>query len=102
MEYTPVDLGSFNSKAVTDTGARTSAIHAVNIEAFQKKTTLTGSAFHGHMRPKMMVTPKKVRSIQPEISKHQRCFRRTYCHPARNSGLPERMWTIDLSLTGSS
>lgn len=99
MEYVDLpDLGLLNLKAKIDTGARTSALHAVDIETFKKNDTnwvrftthATGN--DGDVRIESPI--HSTRSIKNTSGvPEERIVIRTKFRLAR------RLWTIDLSLT---
>ena len=99
MEYVDLpDLGLLNLKAKIDTGARTSAIHATDIEAFKKRdedwVRFTTHATHGDADITVESLIHTTRDIKntggvPE----ERIVIRTKFR------LAHRLWTIDLSLT---
>lgn len=99
MEYIDLpDLGLLNLKAKIDTGARTSAIHAVNIEAFQKNDTdwvrFTTHATQNDGDVTIESPVHSTRNIKNTSGvSEERIVIRTKFRLAR------RMWTIDLSLT---
>ncbi|SFR39557.1 ATP-dependent zinc protease family protein [Litoreibacter janthinus] len=99
MEYVDLpDIGLVNIKAKIDTGARTSAIHASNIETFKKDcedwVRFTAHATQGGDGIGIESPVHSIRSIKNTSGVPQeRIVIRTRFR------LAQRSWTIDLSLT---
>ncbi len=99
MEYVDLpDLGLLDLKAKIDTGARTSAIHAIDIETFMKDDAewvgFTTHATHGEKDVRLECPVHSKREIKNTSGvPEERFVIRTKFRVAKRS------WTIDLSLT---
>lgn len=99
MEYVDLpDLGLYDIKAKIDTGARTSALHAKDIDAFKKGqddwVRFTTHGTHGRSDVSIEAPIHTMRSIKNTggVAQDRIVIRSKF-------RLARRWWTIDLSLT---